>query len=291
MASRTLYEIIGFACGFVLIDYGFNFMATGLPGARSFTSQFIGANLLVGGSAAVFISLFYMLRSDNVPSSAIPQIAVIVPDVRVETVVEEQTPPKSGFYRNIEYTGYVFTAIGLFSAADLILQVFIPSLYNEGRWWTEILLATFGVLSYTIFTSVGRFGAKEETELAAQTQTQQATLTESQAPIPEAAKPSPPSYAESLEVHLSEFQVLSTGDYEQHLAANVFDKIRIEAETVTIWREDRQGIRSIYLAGPYELKRKLMESYVERGEDLKIGYLSLSVETIRDLLALQQKPV
>jgi hypothetical protein len=201
LASRTLYEIIGFACGFALIDYGFNFMATGLPGARSLTSQFIGANLLVGGSAAVFISLFYMLRSDNVPSSAIPQIAAIVPDVRVETVVEEQTP------------------------------------------------------------------------------------------IPEAAKPTLPSYAESLEVHLSEFHVLSPGDYEQHLAANVFDKIRIEAETVTIWREDRQGIRSIYLAGPYELKRKLMESYVERGEDLKIGYLSLSVETIRDLLALQQKPV
>ena len=198
MASRTLYEIIGIACGFAAIDYGFNFIATGLPGARSLTSQFIGVNLLVGGSAAVFISLFYMLKSDNVPSevSALPQTGVIAPDVRVETVVEEQTPPKSGFYRNIAYTGYVFTVIGLFAVADLILQVFIPSLYNEGRWWTEILLATFGILSYTIFSSVGRLGAREEAELARK----QPVMTQSQVQTSGTVKPAPPFYAESMEV-------------------------------------------------------------------------------------------
>jgi len=88
---------------------------------------------------------------------------------------------------------------------------------------------------------------------------------------------------------LSEFKVSSTGDYERHLADNVFDMIRVEAETVTIWREERQGIRSVYQSGPYELKRALMEGYAEREEDLKIGYLSLSVETVRQLLNLQQK--
>ena len=88
---------------------------------------------------------------------------------------------------------------------------------------------------------------------------------------------------------MSEFKVSSTGDYERHLADNVFDMIRVEAETVTIWREERQGIRSVYQSGPYELKRALMEGYAEREEDLKIGYLSLSVETVRQLLNLQQK--
>ena len=286
MASRTLYEIIGIACGFAAIDYGFNFIATGMPGARSLTSQFVGANLLVGGSAAVFISLFYMLRSDNLPIPVIPQAVVNAPDIHTETVVEEQTPPKSGFYRNITYTGYAFTAIGLFSVADLILQVFIPSLYNEGRWWTEILLATFGVLSYTIFSSVGRLGAKEEAELG---QKQQA-LPQSQVQTAGDQRSAPPSYTESMEVQLSEFKMSSTGDYERHLSENVFDMIRVEAETVTIWREERQEIRSIYLSGPYELKRKLMEGYADRGEDLKIGSLSLPVQTVRQLLNLQLKP-
>lgn len=264
MGSRTLYEVIGIACGFAAIDYGFNFIATGLPGARSVTPQFIGTNLLIGGSAAVFISLFYMLRS--VPPPALPQTAVTAPDVRVETVVEEQTSPRSGSYRSIAYT--VFTVIGLFSVAGLILQVFIPPMYNEGRWWTEILLAASCILSYTIFRSVGRLGAAEEAELV---------------------KPAAPC-TESMEVQLSEFKVSSTGDYERQLAENMFDMIRVEAETVTIWREERQGIRSIYQSGPYELKRKLMEDYAERGEELKIGYLSLSVETVRQLFNLQQKP-
>jgi len=274
LGSRTLYEVIGIACGLAAIDYGFNFIATGLPGARSVTSQFIGTNLLIGGSAAVFISLFYMLRS--VPPPAFPQTAVIAPDVRVETVVEEQTPPRSGSYRSIAYT--VFTVIGLFSVAGLILQVFIPSMYNEGRWWTEILLAASCILLYTILRSVGRLGAAEGAELARSKVQRSGTV-----------KPAAPC-TESVEVQLSEFKVSSTGDYERQLAENVFDMIRVEAERVTIWREERQGIRSIYQSGPYELKRKLMEDYAKRGEELKIGYLSLSVETVRQLLNLQQKP-
>jgi hypothetical protein len=168
--------------------------------------------------------------------------------------------------------------------------VFIPALYNEARWWTEILLATFGILSYTIFSSVGRFGAKEEAELAAQMPTQTSEPTAAQPHQPESGKPPPPLYPESLEVSLGEFKVSDAGGYERHLVANIFDMIRVEPETVTIWREDRQGIRSIYLAGPYELKRNLMEDYAKRGEDLKIGYLSLSVGTVRELLNVQQKP-
>ena len=46
-------------------------------------------------------------------------------------------------------------------------------------------------------------------------------------------------------------------------------------------------MRSQYLAGPYELSKKLMEEYVICGEELRIGRLSLSVETLRDLMRLQ----
>jgi len=165
LISRRLYEILGVACGFVLIDYGFSLVAAGFPGARELTSQFLGANFLVGGSVAVFISLYYLLRPVSVAAPTGTEPTLPRPDVGVETIVEEQTPPKSGFYRNIEYVGYFFTVLGLFSAADLVLQVFLRSTYNEGRWWVEILLVTFGVLSYTIFGSIGRLGSQEEAKL------------------------------------------------------------------------------------------------------------------------------
>lgn len=60
---------------------------------------------------------------------------------------------------------------------------------------------------------------------------------------------------------------------------------------IVVWREDRKGIRSIYLAGPYELSRSLLAEQVKKGEDLKLGSLSLSVESINELLALQGRLV
>jgi len=63
----------------------------------------------------------------------------------------------------------------------------------------------------------------------------------------------------------------------------------MEKEGVTVWREDRRGIRSVYLAGPYELSRKLLEEGVRGAEELKIGSLSLSVDSMRALLALLER--
>jgi hypothetical protein len=60
---------------------------------------------------------------------------------------------------------------------------------------------------------------------------------------------------------------------------------------IIVWREDRKGIRSNYLAGPYELSRKLLEDQVKRGEELKIGALRLPIDSIRELLSLQGKAV
>jgi hypothetical protein len=210
------------------------------------------------------------------------------PDVGVEIIVEEETPPKSGFYRNIEYVGYFFTVLGLFSAADLVLQVFLRSTYNEGRWWVEVLLVTFGVLSYTIFGSIGRLGSEEEAKLAG--------------PIAE-PKPYPnnmtppttpdtptPSLPEVLEIQIGDFTRSQGGVYERHLSGQVYDLFRIEKEGVTVWREDRQEIRSIYLAGPYELSRKILEEGVKGGEELKIGSLRLSVDSMQGFLTLLEHP-
>jgi hypothetical protein len=64
---------------------------------------------------------------------------------------------------------------------------------------------------------------------------------------------------------------------------------RVEKEMVTVWREDRLGIRSVYLAGPYELSRTLMQGNLSREEELKIGNLLVPTESLRDLLDLQQR--
>jgi hypothetical protein len=66
---------------------------------------------------------------------------------------------------------------------------------------------------------------------------------------------------------------------------------RVEPEIITVWRENRSGIRTDYLAGPYELSHELMHMYADRGEELRVGHLSLSVDTLRDLLHLQERPV
>lgn len=207
------------------------------------------------------------------------------PDVGVETIVEEETPPKSSFYRSIEFIGYFFTVLGLFSAADLVLQVFIRSTYNEGRWWVEILLATFGVLSYTIFVSIGRLGSQEEAKLSvplAQPKLYQEVVSP---PVTVTTAPSP-TLPESLEIQVGDFTMSSSGEYERHLSDEIYDMFRMEREGVTAWREDRKGMRSVYLAGPYELSRKLLEDSVKNGVDVRIGILHLSVDSMRDLLAL-----
>ena len=285
MGSRHIYELLGFTCGFVLIDYGFSFVATGFPGARQFTSQFLGANLIVGGSVAVFASLYYLLRPVSVAPPMGAPSTLTQPDVGVETIVEEETPPKSNFYRNIEYVGYFFTVLGLFSAADLVLQVFIRSTYNEGRWWVEILLATFGVLSYTIFVSIGRLGSQEEAKLSvplAQPKLYPENVTP---PVTVITAPSP-TLPESLEMKVADFTRSSSGEYERHLSDEIYDMFRMEREGVTAWREDRKGMRSVYLAGPYELSRKLLEDNVKNAMDVTVGILHLSVDSMRELLGL-----
>jgi len=285
LVSQRLYEILGVACGFVLIDYGFNFIATGFPGARELTSQFLGANFLVGGSVAVFISLYYLLRPISVSTQTGTPSDLPRPDVGVETIVEEETPPKSGFYRNIEYVGYFFTVLGLFSASDLVLQVFLRSTYNEARWWVEILLVTFGVLSYTIFGSIGRLGSQEEARLAGPL-TQPKLHPDNVSSLMTTPGPALP---ESLEVQIADFTRSPSGEYERHLSGQVYDMFRMEKEGVTVWREDRRGIRSGYLAGPYEVSRKLLEEGVRGAKELKIGSLSLSVDSMRALLALLER--
>ena len=298
MVSGRVFEALGLAAGFVLIDYGFNFIATGLHGARAFTSQFVGTNLLVGGSAIVFVSLYYLLKPETQDAkTALP--VPISPDVGVELVVEEATPPKPGFYKNIEYIGYFFATLGLISAADLVLQVFIRSTYDELRWWVEVLLVVFGVLSYTILGSIGRLGAQEEAKLAApptlpklapEPVTVQAAATQLTPPSTPAPVETTPAAVEPLVLNLTEFSKLPTGEYERHVSDNTYDMIRVDRDLAIVWREDRRGLRSVYLAGPYELSRKLLEEQVRSGGELTIGNLTITIDTMRALLELERPP-
>jgi hypothetical protein len=276
--------MLGIACGFVSIDYGFSFVAAGFPGARQLTSQFLGVNFIVAGSVLVFASLYYLLRPASTPT---PQTTepIVPPDVGVETVVEEETPPKSGFYKNIEYIGYFFTVLGLFSAADLVLQVFIRSIYNEALWWVEILLATFGILSYTILGSIGRLGSQEEAKLSVPLAQPKLQPEKVASPVSTPTTPGP-TLPDSLEINLRDYTKLSGDEYERHLSEKVYDMFRIGPDGVTAWREDRRGMRAVYLAGPYELANHLLEDSVKQGQELRVGILQLSVDSVRELLAL-----
>ena len=286
--SRRLYQIIGIVCGFALIDYGFNFIALGLPGAREMTSQFIGVNLLVGGSVVIFISIFFLLRpaQTQVPT---PSQTDMPPSIEIETVVEEQTPPQFRFYRNIQYIGYFMTALGLFSAADLMLQVFIYQTYNEARWWVEILLVVFGVLAYAIFVSLGHIGAQEERALA----TSQPVVTPAgTVTVEEHAAPTVESRAlipEMIELRLDQFSRSSSGEYERKLSENTYDMVSVRPEVVNVWRETRAEMRSSYLAGPYELSSEALKAHVKRGEPIRVGILSISSEVVQELLNMQQE--
>ncbi|HMK83695.1 MAG TPA: hypothetical protein VK503_08255, partial [Candidatus Bathyarchaeia archaeon] len=248
MVSRRLYQIIGIVTGFALIDYGFNFMTVSLPGARQMTSQFVGANLLIGGSVVVFISLYSLLKTVQ-PPAAQQGPEGSAPDVGVELVIEEQSPPQTSFYKNIEYVGYLFTALGLFSAADLMLQVFIPQLYNEARWWIEILLVTFGMLAYAIFGSIGRIGSEEESKLTIP-QASTASSTAVQGTGEASVKQTTAVLPENLEVRLDQFSRSPSGEYEHKISETIYDLLHIQPDMIIIWREDRGAMRSVYLAGP-----------------------------------------
>lgn len=282
---------MGFACGFILIDYGFNVISAGVPGARAFTSQFLGVNLLLGGSVLVFVSLYYLLKPAGPPPAlpVTPQPVGGRPDIGVEIIVEEETPPKLGFYKTIQYVGYFFTFLGLISAADLIMQVFIRSIYNEARWWVEVLLVTFGILSYTIFGSVGRLGLQEEAKLArvpAAPKSTSETVDASRAP------PLPTTAVEAmgpLNLMPTDFTRNSAGEYEKYLSGESYDMFRVDPDLITIWREDRRGMRSVYLAGPYELTKKMLREYLNSAQELKVGSLVLSTDAVRGLLELTEK--
>ena len=65
-----------------------------------------------------FTSLYFLLKSPGQVTVSV-QPAGVAPDVGIELVVEETPPSQYGFYKNIEYVSYFFTALGLFSAVDL----------------------------------------------------------------------------------------------------------------------------------------------------------------------------
>jgi hypothetical protein len=298
LLSRRLYQVFGLACGFGLIDFGFNTISVGIQGAGTFTSQFLAANLLLGGSILVFVSLFYLLKPISpVPAQpAASSPAGTRPDVGVELIVEEQTPPKPGFYKSIEYIGYFFAFLGLISAADLVMQVFLRSTYNEARWWIEVLLVTFGVLSYTILGSVGRLGSQEEAKLAklpsagGPPKLEPELTSAAPAVAPAAGTVASPETMEALTFRLADFARNSEGEYEKHLSGESYDMFRADPDMVTVWREDRRAMRSVYLAGPYELSRKMLEDYLSKGQELRVGKLVLSADSIRGLLDLTKSP-
>jgi hypothetical protein len=281
LVTRKLYAVLGIVCGFILIDYGFNFLAVGFPGAEELTSQFVGGSVALGGSAVVFLALYALLSTPTAPVTQEP--AGPAPDIPVEIIVEEQTGSQYAFYKHIEHIGYFFTALGLFSGADLILQVFIHQLYNEARWWIEVLLVTFGVLSFAIFGSLGRIGAQEEREMALRIQQTTQTHVE---PVssPVSGSSDVAQIPVMIEVRLTDFVKSPSGDFEHRLSERVYDMIRIQPDMISIWREERQEIRAVYLAGPYELTRESLEEQLKRGEELKVGIVSLPLDVIQDLL-------
>ena len=179
------------------------------------------------------------------------------------------------------------TALGLFSAADLVLQVFIYQLYNEARWWVEILLVVFAVLAYAIFGSLGRIGAEEERALIKQpgTTSVAGAVGEAVGPVAESKMQIP----ETIELHLDQFSRSLGGEYERKLTDFVYDMVSVGPEMVNVWRENRTEMRSTYLAGPYELSSGVLEEHAKLGEPIHIGILSISAESIQALIGMQRE--
>ena len=101
MATGKLYEFIGFVSGLILINYGFSIIAAGLPGTRALTSQFVGFNLLVGGAAVLFMSLYFLLRPVPVFKPTGIQPGGSVPDVGVGLVVRKFRPHSTASTRRL----------------------------------------------------------------------------------------------------------------------------------------------------------------------------------------------
>ena len=150
----------------------------------------------------------------------------------------------------------------------------------------------FGVLAYAIFSSIGRIGAQEERALATSL-SPTATVTSRQpsekAIAVSTAQPSANELPQTLELQLTAFSMSSNGEYECRLAGDAYDMFRVQPDMITVWREDRRGMRSAYLGGPYELSRDLLEEHAKRNEEIRIGILVITVETTHALLALQQQ--
>lgn len=146
-----------------MIDYGCNLLAVGLPGTRQVASQFLGINLVLAGSGVAFTCLYYWLKPVAKATPSVPQPSA-------EGVIVEKSPELVGFYKNVGYLGYFITALGLFAAADVALQAIIPQSYSATRWWIEVILVMFGVLSYAVFGSIRRIGAREEKQYVSSAQ-------------------------------------------------------------------------------------------------------------------------
>lgn len=287
MIARRVCEVLGFISGLVLIIYGFSFLASGLPGAHISTSQFVAFNLLVAGSIVVFTSVYFLLRPTPLSTTGTGQPVTAPPNVEVELISDaEDTSSHYGLYTNLKYIGYFFTALGIFAAADLTLQVFMRSLYNEIRWWIEILLVTFGVLSYAIFATIGRLGTQEEpktTKPLSQAAAELVTAT--------ASPQQPETYRlyDNLRIDLAAFARSDSGELERKLVDNVYDMIRIEPRGVTIWREERRGFRTVYISGPYEIDWGRITEAIAENRELSVGLLHLSSQAMHDLLSHRGK--
>jgi len=285
MIIRRICELLGFISGLVLIVYGFSFLASGLPGAHISTSQFVAFNLLIAGSIVVFTSLYFLLRPTAVSTTGTGQPVTAPPNVEIELISDaEDTSSHYGLYTNLKHIGYLFTALGVFAAADLTLQVFIRSFYNEIRWWLEILLVTFGVLSYAIFATIGRLGAQEEPQTArpsSQTAAELVTATASPQQLE--------TYRldDTLRIDLAAFARGDSGELERKLVDNVYDMIRVEPRGVIIWREERRGFRTVYLSGPYEIDWERITEAIAENRELSVGLLHLSSQAMHDLLSLR----
>jgi hypothetical protein len=95
----------------------------------------------------------------------------------------------------------------------------------------------------------------------------------------------------TIEVRLADFVKSPSGDFDRRLSERVYDMIRIQPDMISIWREERQEIRAVYLAGPYELTRESLEEQLKRGEELNVGIVSVPLDVIQDLLKLQSATV
>jgi len=86
----------------------------------------------------------------------------------------------------------------------------------------------------------------------------------------------------------AEFTRNSEGEFERHLSRESYDMFRVGPDIITVWREDRRGMRSIYLAGPYELSRQMLAEHLKNQEELRVGELIVWPDVIGELLKLSE---